>query len=86
MQGRKQFTAKLFYQTSLEDLVPQDNIYRLMNKELDLHYLYQKTSSYYGTEGQDEGFPFLYSLLISKSSKSSCTKSKTDKPVSFPKF
>ncbi len=64
MQGRKQFTAKLFYQTSLEDLVPQDNIYRLMNKELDLHYLYQKTSSYYGTEGQESIDPVVFFKIL----------------------
>jgi len=64
MQGRKQYTAKLFYQTSLEDLVPQDNIYRLMNKELDLHYLYQKTSRYYGTEGQESIDPVVFFKIL----------------------
>ena len=64
MQGRKQFTAKLFYQTSLEDLVPLDNIYRLMNEELDLHYLYQKTSRYYGAEGQESIDPVVFFKIL----------------------
>lgn len=64
MQGRKKFTAKLFYQTSLEELVPSDNIYRLMNEELNLHYLYQKTSRYYGTEGQESIDPVVFFKIL----------------------
>ncbi|MET3731985.1 hypothetical protein ABID46_001567 [Moheibacter stercoris] len=53
MQGRKRFTPQLFYHTSLENLVPKDNYYRILLRELDLHYLYACTSNYYGSEGQE---------------------------------
>jgi hypothetical protein len=46
-QGRKKLTPKLFYQTSLENLVPEKYTYRLIQKELDFHYLYAATSTYY---------------------------------------
>ncbi len=43
MQERKDFTPKLFYELSLDRLVPADNLYRKINQELDLHFLYQYT-------------------------------------------
>src|SRR5690554_3886976 len=49
MQGKKKFTPKLFYQVSLEDLVPEDNFYRKLQTALDLQFLYKKTEKYYGT-------------------------------------
>src|SRR5690606_3396938 len=48
MQGRKDFTPQLFYELSLDGLVPKDNFYRQVNQELDLHFLYKSTSKYYG--------------------------------------
>ena len=53
MQGKKKFTPKLFYQVSLEDLVPEDNFYRKLQTVLDLRFLYKKTEKYYGSEGQE---------------------------------
>src|SRR5690606_2294483 len=44
MQGKKQFTQQLFYELSLERLVPQDNFYREVDKLLDLHFLYAATN------------------------------------------
>lgn len=38
MQGRKEFTPQLFYELSLDGLVPVDNFYRRVNQELDLHF------------------------------------------------
>jgi transposase len=64
MQGRKQFTAKLFYQTSLEELVPRDNIYRQIDDVLDLHFLYQKTARFYGTEGQESIDPVVFFKIL----------------------
>ena len=51
MQGRKDFTPQLFYELSLDRLVPSDNFYRRVNQELDLHFLYKSTQKYYGTQG-----------------------------------
>ena len=64
MQGRKHLKPQLFYQTSLEDLVPQDNFYRLLNDCLDLHFLYKATSQYYGREGQESIDPVVYFKIL----------------------
>jgi len=45
IQGRKPFTPQLFYQTSLENLVPEDNFYRKVNQALDLHFFVQVNSA-----------------------------------------
>ena len=60
MQGKKDFTPKLFYQTSLEQLVPQDNFYRKLLKVLDLRFLRKKTQKYYGNEGQQSIDPVVF--------------------------
>ena len=52
MQGRKEFTPLLFYDLSLDRLVPFDNYYRIIQRELSFDFLYQATSKYYGKEGQ----------------------------------
>ena len=52
MQGKKNYTPQLFYELSLDRLVPQDNFYRQIDQHLDLRFLYKATKSYYGTEGQ----------------------------------
>ena len=36
MQGRKDFTPKLFYELSLDCLVPQEDFYRKVNQHLEL--------------------------------------------------
>ncbi|GEM_PF-1429862 len=36
MQGRKEFTPQLFYDLSLDGLVPADNFYRKVNQDQDL--------------------------------------------------
>ena len=60
MQGNKQFSPKLFYQTSLEELVPENNFYRRLNNVLDLHFLYSATEQYYGREGQQSIDPVVF--------------------------
>jgi transposase len=60
MQGKKEFHSKIMYQVSLNDLVPKDNFYRLLNKELDLTYLYKATEKYYGVEGQESIDPVVF--------------------------
>ena len=60
MQGRKDLVQKLMYQVHLDDLVPQNNFYRLLNRELDLHFLYQETAKYYGSEGQESIDPVVF--------------------------
>ena len=60
MQGRKEFTPKLFYHLSLENLVPADDFYRKLNQHIDLHFLYRPTAKYYGTEGQESIDPVVF--------------------------
>ncbi|MDR2009998.1 MAG: transposase [Bacteroidales bacterium] len=60
MQGKKDFKLKLFYSLSLNDLVPQDDFYRKLNNAIDLRFLYKKTKSYYGTEGQESIDPVVF--------------------------
>ncbi|WP_313304079.1 IS1182 family transposase [Empedobacter sp.] len=66
MQGRKEFTPQLFYELSLDRLVPFDNFYRQVNQVLDLHFLYRSTQKYYGTQGQEsiDSVVFFKILLI----------------------
>ncbi|MDR0306297.1 MAG: hypothetical protein LBI42_05595, partial [Chitinispirillales bacterium] len=60
MQGRKEFTPKIFYTTSLDALVPADDFYRHIDRRLDLYFLYKSTSKYYGTEGQASIDPVVF--------------------------
>jgi transposase len=64
VQGRKKFTPQLFYQTSLESLVPKDNFYRILLRELDLHHLYGATKKYYGSEGQESIDPVVFFKIL----------------------
>lgn len=60
MQGKKQRTPKLFYQFSLEDTIPADHIYRRIDQQLDLRFLYKRTRSYYGKDGQQSIDPIVF--------------------------
>ena len=64
MQGRKQFTEKLFVSFQLSGRVPQDNFYRRLKEVLDLQWLYKKTAKYYGAEGQESIDPVVFFKLI----------------------
>ena len=60
MQGKKIFTQKLFYQISLNSLVPQEHFYRRLNDILNLQFLYQATKKYYGSDGQKSLDPVVF--------------------------
>jgi transposase len=60
MQGKKECIPKMMYHVYLDDLVPQDNYYRLISKELDFNFLYEATKRYYGTEGQESIDPVVF--------------------------
>lgn len=64
MQGRKKFTPQLFYHLSLDSLVPDDNFYRKVARQLDLHFLYNATSAYYGREGQQGIDPVVFFKIL----------------------
>jgi len=60
MQGRKLFYPKLFYNLSLDGLVPQDDFYRKINQSVDLQFLYKATAKYYGMEGNESIDPVVF--------------------------
>lgn len=60
MQGKKQLQLKMLYTITLEQLVPQDNFYRRLNKAINLQWLYKNTNQYYGIEGQESIDPVVF--------------------------
>jgi hypothetical protein len=64
MQGKKQYTEKLFTSFQLSQYIPPDNFYRRLKEMLDLHWLNRATQKYYGTEGQKSIDPVVFMKLI----------------------
>ena len=64
MQGKKEYSEKLFLNFQLSDKVPEDNFYRKLKSILDLNWLYKATLKYYGTEGQESIDPVVFFKLI----------------------
>ena len=54
----------MFYQISLDQLVPEDNFYRKLGKALDLGYLYKATALFYGREGQQSIDPIVFFKIL----------------------
>ena len=64
MQGKKEFTPQLYYELSLDGMVPANNFYRIVRRELDLSFLYRATRSYYGREGQQSIDPVVFFKIL----------------------
>ena len=64
MQGRKTFEPKIFYELSLDGLVPEDDFYRKISQEVPFGFLYQSTSHYYGRCGQDSIDPVVFFKIL----------------------
>ncbi|MEM0544000.1 transposase, partial [Flavobacterium sp. j3] len=64
MQGRKELTPKMLYQFHLQDLIPEHNYYRLLDKAIDFHFLYKATAQYYGEEGQESIDPVVFFKIL----------------------
>ena len=60
MQGNKDFVPKMLYQVHLDDLVPKDNFYRLLDRELDLQFIKKETLKYYGCDGNESIDPVAF--------------------------
>ena len=60
MQGRKELLPKMMYQVHIGDLVPKDSFYQILDRELNLSYLYKATRHYYGDEGQESIDPVVF--------------------------
>ena len=64
MQGKKQFSEKIFTNFKLSDRVPEDNFYRRLRQTLELGWLYKATKGYYVTEGQQSIDPVVFFKLM----------------------
>ena len=64
MQGKKQYSEKLFTSFQLSDRVPADNIYRRLKQNLDFEFLREETKTYYGSEGNPSIDPVVFFKLI----------------------
>ena len=64
MQGKKQFSEKMFTSFQLSERVPADNFYRRLKSVLNLQWLYKAIKKYYGTEGQQSIDPVVFFKLM----------------------
>ncbi|WP_157486809.1 IS1182 family transposase [Dyadobacter alkalitolerans] len=64
MQGRKNYTEKLFTSFQLSDRVPKDNFYRKLKESLDLNSIYKETRDLYGSTGNPSIDPVVFFKLM----------------------
>jgi transposase len=64
MQGRKNYSEKLFISFQLSDQVPKDNFYRKLMDVLDLTFIYKETRALYGTTGNPSIDPVVFFKLM----------------------
>ncbi|MFY0602045.1 MAG: transposase, partial [Cyclobacteriaceae bacterium] len=63
MQGKKDYSPKLFTTFNLAERVPEDNFYRRLKSVLDLDFVYAATQPYYGRCGQKSLDPTVFFRL-----------------------
>jgi len=64
MQGRKNYTEKLFLSFRLSDRIPKENLYRRLRETLDLRFLYKDTKELYGRTGNPSIDPVVFFKLL----------------------
>jgi transposase len=64
MQGRKDYTEKLFTSFQLSSRVPKENLYRKLCETLDLSFLYKDTKELYGKTGNPSIDPVVFFKLL----------------------
>ena len=64
MQGRKNYTEKLFLSFRLSDRIPGENFYRRLRETLDLSFLYKDTKELYGKTGNPSIDPVVFFKLL----------------------
>ena len=64
MQGRKNYTEKLFTSFQLSDRVPKYNFYRRLRESLDLNSIYKDTRELYGSTGNPSIDPVVFFKLM----------------------
>ncbi len=63
MLGKKKFEPKLMYNFTIDDLVPEENIYRQIDKFLDLRFVYKECKKLYGKTGKPSIDPVVFFKL-----------------------
>jgi transposase len=63
MLGKKKFEPKLMYNLTIDDFVPADNIYRQIDKFLDLRFIYKECEKLYGKTGKPSIDPVVFFKL-----------------------
>jgi len=64
MQGRKDYTEKLFTSFQLSSRIPKGNLYRKLRETLDLSFLYKDTKELYGKTGNPSIDPVVFFKLL----------------------
>jgi len=64
MQGRKDYTEKLFMSFQLSNRIPKENLYRRLRETLDLSFLYKDTKELYGSTGNPSIDPVVFFKLL----------------------
>ena len=64
MLGKKKIVPKLLYTVTLEDLVPEDDFYRQVDKILDLNFVYKACEKIYGKTGNPSLDPVVFFKLV----------------------
>lgn len=64
MQGKKQYTEKLFNSFQLSDRVPEGNFFRRLKESLELKFLYKATEHLYGDTGNPSIDPVVFFKLM----------------------
>lgn len=60
MQGKKNYSEKLFVSFQLSDRIPKENFYRRLGEALDMQFLYRDTSDLYGKTGNPSIDPAVF--------------------------
>jgi len=64
MQGNKTFQSRLFYQISLEQMVPDDHLVRHLSSVIDLSWVRCITASAYGSTGRPSIDPVVIAKML----------------------
>ncbi len=64
MQGKKNYTEKLFLSFQLSDRIPKENLYGRLRETLDLNFLYKDTKELYGRTGNPSIDPVVFFKLL----------------------
>ncbi|WPP51963.1 IS1182 family transposase [Catalinimonas niigatensis] len=64
MVGKKTFESKTHFSFSLEERVPEDNLYRKLKEAIDWDFLYEAVELHYGTCGHQSIDPVVFFKLM----------------------